>query len=51
MAPQQPADPNMVMARVFADGLGPVPALPASLQAIARRAELVKADNHGRPHS
>jgi hypothetical protein len=33
----------MVMARVFAEALGPVPALPASLQPITRRAELVDA--------
>jgi hypothetical protein len=43
MAPQQQGDPNMLMARAFAEALGPAPALPQSLQVIARRAELVDA--------
>jgi hypothetical protein len=36
-------DPNMELARVFAQGLGPAPTLPAPLRAVARRAELVDA--------
>jgi hypothetical protein len=43
VASQHPADPNMVMALVFADALGPVPTLPESLKAARLRAELIHA--------
>jgi hypothetical protein len=43
MMSQPQGDPNMELTRALAEGLGPPPALPASLQAVARRAELVDA--------
>ena len=39
--PAAPRDWNMVAAHIFAQELGPVPKLPASLEEVGRRAQLV----------